>query len=298
MTNQFKECSDLEKQLRELVIEEINDEGELDSFFDEVTEVTSQQHGKLTKLEFIISKYNAYPSMPSSTRQEPPSSTSSSRSKRPDLNLPTFSGNITGWFGFWERFQSQVGNSPDLPKAATVMYLIGQLKGEALTTVKGPTSSASSVRHFYNTVMGDICSLKALNINVSACAPIIVPILEEKLPGKILSSIVDCRKYADFDLDEFTENFKNYIIRQEQAHISNSPAVQDTQPSFSYEMHQPPSMVSTMIASSNNCCQLCKDSHATQRCPISTSEKQSIVLMNKLCLNCLRSGHCVSNCNA
>ena len=336
LTNQFKECSDLEKQVQELVIEKINDEGELDSFFDEVTEVTSQQRGKLTKLEFIISKYNAYPSTPSSTRQEPPSSTSFSRSKRPDLNLPTFSGNITEWFGFWERFQSQVGNSPDLPKAAKFMYLIGQLKGEALTTVKGltpshlnydilvttlqenfgllrriirahvmnilklpkPTSSASSVRHFYNTVMGDICSLKALNIDVSACAPIIVPILEEKLPGKILSSIVDCRKYADFDLDEFTENFKNYIIRQEQAHSSKSPAVQDTQPSFSYEMHQPPSMVSTMIASSTNCCQLCKDSHATQRCPISASEKQSIVLMTKLCLNCLRSGHRVSNCSA
>ena len=57
-------------------------------------------------------------------------------------------------------------------------------------------------------------------------------------------------------------------------------------------------MLSTMVASTNNCCQLCKDSHATQRCPLSASEKQSIVLMNKLCLNCLRFGHRVSNCNA
>ena len=105
--------------------------------FDEVTEGTSQQRGKLTELEFIVSKYNTYPSTPSSTRQEPPSSTSFSRSKRPDLNLPTFSGNITEWFGFWERFQLQLGNSLDLPKAAKLTYLIGQLKGEALTTVKG-----------------------------------------------------------------------------------------------------------------------------------------------------------------
>ena len=56
-------------------------------------------------------------------------------------------------------------------------------------------------------------------------------------------------------------------------------------------------MLSTMIASTGNCCQLSKDSHATQRCPLSTSEKKNIVLMNKLCLNCLRSGHRVSNCN-
>ena len=116
------------KQLRELVIEEMNDVGKLDSFFDEVTEVTSQQRGTLTKLEFIMSKYGTYPSTPSSTRQEPPSSTSFSRSKLPDLNLPTFSGIITEWFGFWERFQSQVGNSPHLPKAAKFTYLMGSSK--------------------------------------------------------------------------------------------------------------------------------------------------------------------------
>ena len=73
-----------------------------------------------------------------------------------------------------------------------------------------PTASASSLRHFYNALLGDIHS--ALNIDVSACAPIIVPLIEEKLPGKILSSIDDCGKYDDFDLDEFTENFKNYIL--------------------------------------------------------------------------------------
>ena len=66
------------------------------------------------------------------------------------------------------------------------------------------TSSASSLRHIYNTLMGDIFSLKASNIDLSACAPIIVPIFEEKLPGKILSNTGDCWKYADFNLDEFT----------------------------------------------------------------------------------------------
>ena len=336
LNSQFNECKDIEKQLRELIIEEVDNQGELDTFFDEVNEATSQQRGKLTKLEFILSKYDTYPSTPSSSRQEPSSSTSFSPSKLPDLNLPTFNGNITEWFGFWERFQSQVGNSPDLPNAAKFTYLIGQLKGEPLTTVKGltpsdqnydilvttlkenfglprriirahvmnilklpkPTSIASSLRHFYNTLMGDIRSLKALNIDVSACAPIIVHIIEEKLPGKILSSIGDCGTDVDFKLDDFTENFKNYIVRQEQAYSSNAPWVQDAQPYFSYDMHQPPSTLSTMVASANNCCQLCNESHTTQRCPLSAFEKQNIILTNKLCLNCLRSGHRVSQCNA
>ena len=172
------------------------------------------------------------------------------------------------------------------------MYVIGQLKGEALTTVKGltpsdqnydilvttlkenfslprriirahvmnlhklpkPTPIASSLRHFYNTVMGDIRSLKALNIDVSACVPINVPIIEEKLPGKSLSSIGDCRKDTDFNLDKLPENFTNYILHQEQAHSCNAPRLQDAQPLFSYDMHQPPSTLSTMAAFSNNGC--------------------------------------------
>jgi len=38
--------------------------------------------------------------------------------------------------GFWERFQSQVGTLPDLPKSSKFTYLIGQLRGEALKTVQ------------------------------------------------------------------------------------------------------------------------------------------------------------------
>ena len=124
-----------------------------------------------------------------------------------------------------------------------------------------PTSITSSLRHFYTILMGDICSLKALNIDVSACAPIIVPIIEEKLPGKILSSIGDCRTDVEFKRNDFTENFKNYSLRQEQEYSSNAPSVQDAQPFLSYDMH------------------------------LSAFEKQNIILTNKLCLNCLRSGH-------
>ena len=64
-----------------------------------------------------------------------------SRSKVPDLSLRTVDSNSTEWFGFWEQCQSQVGNSPDLPKSAKFRYLMGQLRGEALATVKGSIPS-------------------------------------------------------------------------------------------------------------------------------------------------------------
>ena len=75
LNNQFNGCKDLEKQLKELIIEEVDNQGELDTFFDEVNEVTSQQHSKVTKLEFILSKYDTYPTTPSSSCQEPSTST-------------------------------------------------------------------------------------------------------------------------------------------------------------------------------------------------------------------------------
>ena len=333
---QFKDCNELEKQLRDIVLDEIENEDELDAFFDEVDEVASVNRGKLTKLEFVISKYDSNVCTPSSTSKPEPSSSSYSRSKLPDINLPTFNGNITEWFGFWERFQSQVGESPDLPNAAKFTYLIGQLKGEALTTVKGltpsdqnykilvttlkenfglprriirahvlnilklpkPTHIVSSLRHFYNTLMGDIRSLKALKIDVSACAPFIVPIIEEKLPGTILSALGDCGKDSQFDLDQFVESFKDYILRHEQAHSSNALQASESQLPFGHEVYQPPSTLSTMAAPISNCCQLCNSPHSTQRCPLSASEKQAIVHAKKLCLNCLRSGHRVVNCEA
>eukprot|EP00794_Sanderia_malayensis_P003895 gene3895-biopygen3329 len=224
LTNTFQDSQNLEKEIKEIVLEEIEDETEQDDFFDEGDSVIIANKGKLSKLEFIISKFDkpATPSPSSQQRQSSPHNQTFTRSKLPDLNLPAFDGNITEWFGFWERIQSQVGKSPDLPKSAKFTYLVGQLRGEALATVKGLVPSdhsydilemtlqenfglprriirahvmhllrlpkatlvATNLRQFYNSLMGDIRSLNALGINVAACAPIIIPIIEDKLPVK------------------------------------------------------------------------------------------------------------------
>lgn len=132
----FQDSTHLEKELKNIILDEVEDEAEQDEFFDEGDSVIITNKGKLSKLEFVISKFEK--SLPSLPQPQPSSSTPTfSRSKLPDLNLPTFDGNITEWFGFWERFQSQVGKSPDLPNAAKFTYLMGQLRGEALATVKG-----------------------------------------------------------------------------------------------------------------------------------------------------------------
>ena len=72
-----------------------------------------------------------------------------------------------------------------------------------------PTQSATSLRNFYKSLMGDICSLQALTIDVPACAPFISPLIEDKLPGKVRGSIVDSGKGVEFDL--FTHSVKDFI---------------------------------------------------------------------------------------
>ena len=110
--DQFQECLTLEKELRAIVLDEIQDESELDVFFDDVTEVTNANRGKFNKINFFLKelekKTNA--ENPPTSQNQSVTNTSTLRSKLPDLQLPTFDGQIMEWNGFWERFQSQVGS--------------------------------------------------------------------------------------------------------------------------------------------------------------------------------------------
>ena len=134
LNSKFEQCEKVDTELEEVLLDEIEDGAELDAFFDEVDEVTFINRGKLNKLDFLVSKFDktVAPEI-----AQPPTSGISLRLKLPELNLPTFDGNITEWCGFWERFQSQIGDSPDLPNSAKFTYLVGQLRGQALDTVKG-----------------------------------------------------------------------------------------------------------------------------------------------------------------
>ena len=135
--DQFQECITLEKELRAVVLEEIKDEKELDTFFDEVTDVTNTNRGKFNKSTFFLAELEKTNAKPPVSQMQSIARAATLRSKLPDLHLPTFDGQITEWNGFWEQFQSQVGSLQDLPQSSKFTYLVGQLRGEALKTVQG-----------------------------------------------------------------------------------------------------------------------------------------------------------------
>ena len=117
----FEEMRALEEKLKAIALEDMKEEAERNEFLDEGDAVVIKNKSKLTKLELFISKLEKPTvSLPSSTPQPLSTQVTFSQTKLPELNLPPFYGNIAGWFGFWERFLSQVGKSPNLPNAARI----------------------------------------------------------------------------------------------------------------------------------------------------------------------------------
>ena len=116
--NQFQECL-----AQPVVLDETQDEKELDAFFDEVTKVTNANRGKFNKIHFFLEELEKKNVKPSPVSQNQSlAHTSTLCSKVPDLQLPTFDGQITEWNGFWEIFQSQVGSVQDLPQLSKFTY--------------------------------------------------------------------------------------------------------------------------------------------------------------------------------
>ena len=87
---QFKECRDLDKDIRKMAMDEIKDKAELNAFFNEVDKVMSVNRGKLGKIQFYMSQHdrkNAKPAIISSIPIRSPMPTL--RSNLPTLQLPT-----------------------------------------------------------------------------------------------------------------------------------------------------------------------------------------------------------------
>ncbi len=54
----FEECEKIHGDLKKVILDEIEDETELDAFFDEVDEVMFINADKLNKLDFLVSGFD------------------------------------------------------------------------------------------------------------------------------------------------------------------------------------------------------------------------------------------------
>lgn len=83
----------------------------------------------------------------SSQNSDKTSSTSKERSevKLPRLELPKFSGDLTEWQSFWDRFEALVDQS-ELPDISKFSYLQSLLQGEALSVIQGLALSSANYK--------------------------------------------------------------------------------------------------------------------------------------------------------
>lgn len=70
-------------------------------------------------------------------------STKTASARLPKLELPKFSGTVTEWCPFWDKFNAVVHNS-SLPEVTKFTYLQSVLKGEASDAIKGLATTSES----------------------------------------------------------------------------------------------------------------------------------------------------------
>ena len=68
----------------------------------------------------------------------------------PNIQLPEFSGNISEWPSFWDKFNGLIHQRTDIPNINKFSYLLGQLKSNALSLV----SSLEVIETNYEVALG------------------------------------------------------------------------------------------------------------------------------------------------
>nr|CAI5844526.1 unnamed protein product [Callosobruchus analis] len=71
----------------------------------------------------------------------------------PKMELPEFSGDIRHWLTFYEIFKSSIHDNPNLNKSDKIHYLIGRLKGPALTVCSGIEATGENYEIIWNALI-------------------------------------------------------------------------------------------------------------------------------------------------
>ena len=291
---------------------------------DGASDVLFENQGKVVRAQNFI-ELNKSKSLAKSTPAAPRTTTS----KLPQLTLPKFDGKLTEWTPFWERFNAEIDHNPDISDINRFDYLYGLLDGDALDVVcaiipssanykvlkktlqdnfgkpkkiirahvmrlvhlKEPKKSGRALRTYYNSVMTDIRSLDTLKVDTKKAAAILIPIIEDKLPGDVRADISDIDRTDEYDMLKFLDALQRQVEKYETG--SGDLDLADKRATDSC-----PSSVG-FFAGINQSCAMCGSSkHDTVRCGLPSKQKRDIVIARKLCLRCLFPDHYSRQCTS
>lgn len=159
----------------------------------------------------------------------------------PELNLPTFNGDISKWQSFWDFFETAVHSNPHLSNIERFSYLRSVLQDRAASAVDGftltnanytaavdilksrygrrhriiakhmktlvdlprPDNTLISLRQFTDMMEATIRGLEALGQAEDSYGSLLVPIVMEKLPTTIRQNLVRELGCRQWSLSEF-----------------------------------------------------------------------------------------------
>ena len=177
--------------------------------------------------------------------------------------------------------------------------------GNVLGVKSVQPDSRVSISRFIDEITANINALNSLNLHVNTFEMILVQHLTQKLDTQT------CRLWKEGLSDERLPDFNNFIKflnnrRQVLQNLDSVPSsiskvnVSDKSP---YRRAIKPISINRTAFHArivNNICQLCKAKHRLIECPqfvaITPLERKNILIKNKLCLNCMRTGHDFAHC--
>ncbi|XP_074661833.1 uncharacterized protein LOC141914509 [Tubulanus polymorphus] len=249
--------------------------------------------------------------------------------KLPVLQIPKFSGNVLEWSSFWDSFETGVHRT-DIPTMNKFTYLRSCLSGEAYSCIAGistsadnytiavdllksrfgetsrlisaymkalleltePSNTAASIRAFYDKLILYVRSLEGLGKTPDSYGELLIPVLLERLPVTLVQNMTRGRNSTIWSFPNLLICLKNELDILE---LCNKTAVK---PDFEASVFIASGQVDKYPFSSRNCV-YCGEKPSSINCiKYDVEAKVKFIRENRLCFNCLRTGHISLNCKS
>ncbi|XP_055848250.1 uncharacterized protein LOC129913542 [Episyrphus balteatus] len=247
----------------------------------------------------------------------------------PSVRIEPFSGNYKDWPSFRDTFQSVVSNKPKLSPIRKFQFLISCLRGDALSLLshlkvcddtyeeawEKLDKRFNRPRHIVNNFVKAFMDLPSVHTsNVSVLRKIsdgadeivrgltsISSLTRDPWLIYILINKLDFDTRQAWSEDYYSEDYPtinqllDFLDRRCEALESCRTSTRESNP-----IKKPP--VKSMLASISIICQKCNANHGLTQCQMfldmDVQARREFVKTNKLCFNCLRSGHPSARCQS
>lgn len=260
-----------------------------------------------------------------------------SQIRLPRIDLPKFDGNYERWFPFYDTFVAVIHSSSDLSEIEKFHYLKSSLTGEAKGLLQSLETSSANYTVAWQLLQSRYDN-KRIIAKTHIRLLFDIPAIHKETAVGLRKIVDDTRKHLQAlkSLKRPTDSWDDLVvylvgtkldqttIKEWESTLSSTyPKLDDLLKFLDQKCQTLESMnkqqssgLSTSVASQRSkvrssanhvsaqvqCCSLCNANHNLSQCPVwlnmSVEKRFDEVKSRKLCINCLKPNHSVSNCKS